>query len=109
MYKDYVKEKESLETYENEHGFCAFNISSVARIMDIGDFYVKPEHRKDNVKSESLFNEIVDLAREKGCKKITACVDITQNNTELSVGALLKVKFRISHLDEENIYFYQNI
>ena len=108
MFDSYLKEKENLDTYTNDHGFAAYNVNKISKIMDIGDFYIKPEHR-NNINSVNLFNEIVELAKTKKCTKVTAMVDTTQTKVELSLKALLKVNFKLSHLDGEAIYFYQNI
>lgn len=108
MYNAYVKEKESLETLTTEAGFAAYNINKVAKILDIGDFYIKPEFR-NGLKSTELFNKVKDLARENGLKKITCCVITQHNKPEESLYVVLRHKFKFSHIMDGVIYFYQNI
>ena len=108
MYKAYVKEKELLETYENEYGFGAYQINPYGKIFDIGDFYIKPEYRT-GVKSTKLFDELVDIAIKNSCKKITCCVDTNQALPEPSLHIVLRLKFKFSHIHDGVIYFYKNI
>ena len=108
MYSAYVKEKERLETLSTEVGFAAYRINKVANILDIGDFYIKPEFR-NGFKSTELFTKVKELAKESGVNRITCCVVTTHNNPEDSMYAVLRHKFKISHMGDGVIYFYQNI
>ena len=108
MYAAYVKEKEGLETLANDVGFAYYKVSSIAKIFDVSDFYIKPEFR-NGLKSVKLFNELVKLAKEKGCDKITCCVVTYHQNPEASMYAVLRVGYKISHINDGIIYFYKNI
>jgi len=108
MYASYVKEKEGFETLMTEHGFAAYHINKIAKILDIGDFYIKPESR-NGFKSTKLFNEVVDLAKKNECKKITCCVETYLQKPEASMYVVLRNKFKFSHINDGVIYFYKNI
>ena len=108
MYSEYVKEKEGLETLMTEVGFGAYQVSSVAKIFEIGDFYIKPEFR-NGVKSVKFFNELVQKAKELKCNQVVCCVDTNQKNPEMSLHAVLRVGFKIKSINSGIIYFYKYI
>lgn len=108
MYAAYVKEKEGLETLQTEVGFGAYSVSSVAKIFEIGDFYIKPEFR-NGIKSVRLFKDLLDKAKELGCDKVTCCVETSLLKPEASMYVILRVGFKFSHIYGDIIYFYQNI
>jgi N-acetylglutamate synthase-like GNAT family acetyltransferase len=108
MYRDYVKEKESLETLQTDVGFAAYRICPITKIMDIGDFYIKPECRT-GLESTRLFNKVKEVAKDKGVNRITCCVVTTHQNPEQSLYVVVRHKFKISHVHDGVIYFYQNI
>ncbi len=108
MYKAYVKEKENLITHESEVGFGAYRINKFGKFFEIGDFYIKPEHRNGR-ESTKLFNELVKIAKENGCTKITCCVETYTENPEASLFVILRHGFKFSHIRDEVIYFYKNI
>lgn len=108
MYNAYVKEKENLDIIDNEHGFAAYQISKYSKTLDIGDFYVKPESR-NGIKAIALFQKIEELAKEKGCNKISCCVILSQLKPEDSLAGVLRVKFKYSHTNNDTMYFYKKL
>lgn len=108
MYNAYVKEKEKLDVLETETGFAAYFISEFSKTLEIGDFYVKPEFRNGR-KSTLLLNKVIELAKEKKCKRITCCVELNLEKPEASLYGVLRHKFKYSHVLNDVIYFYQNI
>jgi len=108
MYKDYIREKIGYESYENETGFALYKANPVTKIMDVADFYIKPEYRVKHY-AKDFFLGLVKLAKENGCNKFTGGVCVSHKDPEVSLKALLRVRFKISHIHEDMIYFYQYV
>lgn len=108
MYKAYVKEKENLDVFECEFGFAAYNINHLAKEMEIGDFYIKPEFR-NGVYASKLYKSLIELAKQNDCKKLFCCVVLNAPKCEDSMFLILRHRFKFSHVTNQLIYFYLDL
>ena len=107
MYSDYMKEKESLETYENEYGFITYK--KVKDVCYIGDFYVKPQYRGKRHTTD-IANKVEEIAKGMGCNMMLAEVDTQDNNPEQGMYVQLRHGYKFSHIHNNSIiYFYKRI
>ena len=108
MYSDYMKEKHSLQLFKTYCGFVSYNISKFSNTFNIEDFYIKPEYR--NTKEGTfLFYRVKEFAINSECKKMTCCIETKSNYVTPSLGAVISVGFKFSHIKDDLIYFYQNL
>lgn len=85
LYKQYVKEREDLETIERDgKGFLLYKISDDPhRHLYIADLYVTPDFRESRIATE-MADEAVSQAKEKDVNIAYCQVDKEANNWELS-------------------------
>lgn len=76
--------------------------------LDVGGFYVKPEYR-NGIHSKNILKDIIKVARDFGCKILTACVVTDFKDPETAMYNMLRMKFKFQRIDGEIIYFYYNL
>lgn len=104
-------EREKIKTIENEKGYLTykeFPTDENPQEYRIFDLYVLPKFRKSGVAS-SLANQVVSIARAKGCKIITGSVDCSANGKTESTKVLLAYGFSILRVDGNMIYFLKEV
>ena len=72
MWKAYLKERENLETFENETGFLTFEISN--GLCFLSDIYVRPEFRGTRA-AYKLYKAVWEIAVSEGCTILRGMVD----------------------------------
>lgn len=90
MWKAYVKERENLDTYENEHGFITYEIHDGLCFMS--DIYVKPEFRNSTA-AFKLWKAVKNIAIDAGCALIRGQVDASTPGHEQSLNFMLRLGF----------------
>jgi ribosomal protein S18 acetylase RimI-like enzyme len=92
LYAQYIKEREGKETIETDKGFATYTY--VPEGCYIQDIYVHPDHRKEHV-CFNLADQIVEIAKEKGCKKLFGTVCPSANGSTTSLKVLLAYGFKL--------------
>lgn len=106
LYADYIKERENKETVESELGFATYSfIKDGAYIVDI---YVKPEYRKSHVASD-LANQVTEIAKKKGLKKLFGSVVPSANGSTASLKALFSYGFKLVNSANDFIWLEKEI
>jgi len=103
---DYRKEREGIETIENEHGFITYKLfPEECYVIDI---YVRPEDRRTRIGS-MMADSVVKIAKEKGCKILTGSIDTRLISCTQSAKALLAYGFRFLRNDGPTTYFFKEV
>lgn len=106
LYADYIAERENAGIIENSRGFATFLINGAE--CYIRDIYVKPEYRKDNIASQ-MANEIVAIAKERGCKYLIGTVSPMASGATESLKVLLAYGFKLAKTDSTLVYMVKEI
>lgn len=86
MYKQYLKEREGLETLETEQGFVTYKLrSSDCYIQDI---YVLVDFRHSGVAAQ-MADKVTEIAKSVGYTIVTGSVDSNANGADISDKVLL--------------------
>jgi len=86
LYADYVREKTSDEILETKEGFATYRYPDENTVY-IVDIYVPKDLRKKGVASR-LADEIVNLAKLKGCTKLIGSVVPSAKDSDTSLKVL---------------------
>lgn len=106
LFAEYKKERENKETYETEHGFATYVINGEECYIE--DIYVRPEYRRFKYGTE-IGNEVMRIAKEKGCKYLTGTVYTHLGDPTASVKSLFSFGFKVMSADKNVIYFLKEI
>jgi len=93
LYADYIKQREGKEIVETDIGFATYTI--VKDGMYIEDIFVSSDHRHSG-EAARMADQIADIAREKGLKKLFGSVVPTANHSTTSLKVLIAYGFRLS-------------
>lgn len=107
MYKEYIKEREGLDTLEYEDkGFICFKFVDDRRgkYCFINDYFVMPEFRRSGI-GYKLADMVFSRAKEYGFDKVACQSDESANNHDLSRLTILNFGFKQYH-KEDTIYHY---
>lgn len=108
-YAEYMKEAFGREIIEDESGFITFHrLPDALHICYFVDIYVAPAFRKQGhvVKLEGMATE---WAKAQGCTKILGSVNMRLGTPERSMVEMIKLGYKLSHVNGEMIYFYKDI
>jgi GNAT superfamily N-acetyltransferase len=109
LYKQYIKEREDLETVEYPYGFFTYkNDLSDPEALFISDLYIIPELRRNKL-GTSIGNDMVDLAKSMNLKRIRACVDMSTNKWEESLDAIQSHGYKMECIQDTIIYLIKEI
>ena len=106
LYAKYLKERSGKEIITNEHGFATYLFEQDYVYLE--DVYVEPEHRRSNI-CFSMADEIVEIAKSKGYKKIIGSVVPGTPGATNSLKVLLEYGFKLAYSTESIIYFQKEI
>jgi ribosomal protein S18 acetylase RimI-like enzyme len=107
----YSKEREGLDTIEEENGFLTYRAlpsEESPQEYRIYDLYVRPEFRKSGLASQ-MADRVVSLAKQNGCKILTGSVDTRANGATVSVKVLLSYGFKVLRTEGPMIYFVMEV
>lgn len=106
MYKDYLKERENKDVLETDKGFAVYLIQGEECYLV--DIYVKPEHRRSR-ECYAITDEVVRIAKEKGCKYLTGSVDTRLPSATASLHVLLNYGMRLLKQVQDGLIFIKDI
>ena len=92
LYAQYIKEREDIETIEDEFGFITYKV--VGEELLIKEIYVVPEHRM-SFATVKLAREITDIAKIFNCKYLSCTVCPSALNATKSLKAILSYGFKL--------------
>lgn len=92
LFGEYINELAGKSIIESEKGFATFY--EIPTGMYIEDIYVRQEFRNEAVASQ-MANEITQVAREKGIKKLIGSVKPSNKNSTTSLKVLLAYGFKL--------------
>lgn len=108
LFGEYVKERSNKSIIEDEYGFATYYAAFNNEYMYIEDLYVKPAFRKEN-RASIYADEIAEIARKKGIKKLLGSIDINTNNSTASMKVLLAYGFKLLDIKGQLIYLEKEI
>lgn len=106
LYKQYLKEREGLETLELEHGFATYKLRGPD--CYIVDIYVVPEMRKHGI-AAFIADQIADIAKSHGYRMLTGSVDNRANGAKASHKVLQAYGMRPYLKDEFMTYYAKEL
>jgi ribosomal protein S18 acetylase RimI-like enzyme len=106
--EEYLLEVEETYTFKTDKGAIWYKFTSPEECYITG-IWVKKEHRQEGIASQ-LADEIARIAREKGCKMLTASVRPSQPGASVSLLSQLHYGFQLFHtLQEDRIFLFKEI
>lgn len=105
-WSQYIKERENLDSIEDDSGFATFSINGEE--CYIRDIWTDPKYRQLNLASK-LADKIVEIAKSKGCKYIIGTVCPTANNSTASLQVLLGYNMTLIKSIDNLIIFRKDI
>jgi len=94
LWKEYIAEREGMETIEHENGFITFSINAKNKVCFIRDMFIRAEERNRGY-GQLLFDELCDVALKAGAKELIAQVDTRAKNASHSLGVILSRGFEV--------------
>lgn len=108
MYRDYLKERLGDELVEREEGFASYRYIDNGSSVYIVDLYVRPDFRKTKIASQ-MADEIVRIAKEKGCKTLVGTVSSSAKNATDSIKVLLGYGMSFFACNQDGLIFKKEI
>jgi len=105
-YSLYAKERMGEEIIEDDKGFVTYEI--IGQALWIRDMFVRKEHRGSKT-GKTYYNQLVEVAKEHGCKELKTHVDVKTNGWNLSYDMLVNQGFIPFVFDEQMIYLVKDI
>lgn len=106
LYAQYMKELDGTEFIEHDWGFVSYRVEQ--NHIYIEDVFVVESERGNN-KWEKLWEDIENVARSKGFKRITGSVVPSRANSTWMTKFMFKLGFKIYSSDINIIYFVKEI
>ena len=106
LYGSYLKERENKEIVESDQGFATYTYLNDG--VYIEDIYVHPDHRQSHIAS-TFADQIANIAKEKGFKKMYGSVVPSTNHSTESVKVLFAYGFRLYSSEKNFILFVKEI
>lgn len=93
LFAEYIKEREGLDTIENENGFISFAIRS--DLCFVRDLFIKKTARQLGY-ARMLYGQLLRLARDAKCSKLVCHVDTRAQNAAHSLEIILSRGFHVA-------------
>ena len=106
LFSFYLKERENLEVLECDAGFAIYQI--VDDMIYLKDIYVVPSERQTGL-AKWMADQIAEIGRDAGCKKMIGSVSPIANNATLGMKAILSYGFSLLKSTESLILFSKEI
>jgi len=106
LYAQYIEEREGKFIIEHAEGFATYLFLS--EHVYIEDIFVTKEARKSGVAAQ-LADQIAEIAREKGFKKLLGSVDIRANGADTSLKVLQAYGFKLYKSEQNMIYLEKSL
>lgn len=107
LYADYLRERTDDCIVETEHGFATYRFLPNDTVYII-DIYVVPEMRRKHYAS-NLADEIVRLAKARGCKRVIGTVVASAHGSDNSIKTLQGYGMKLQSHDASCIVFGKDI
>lgn len=104
---EYREEEEGFECYESPYGFCFYRVSGEE--FFVNDFFVAREQRGN---AKNLESELIDIARERGCKVLTGnvyCNDDGRNFATKLMKFILGANWKVRGISNNCIMIFKEI
>lgn len=108
LYANYINEREGFQILETQFSFICYKIKN--NECFISHCYTSNDHRQSRSMSRLLL-DLIDIASQSGCDRITASIDLRDRNASFTLLAALKFGFKVTLADSgiliiENIFRY---
>lgn len=107
LYSEYIGEQTKKSIIETEKGFVTYSFPDKTTVY-IEDIYIKPEHRKTH-EASNLANQVVSIAKERGCTRLLGSVVPSTNNSTKSLLVLTSYGMKLSSSTNDFIVFEKEI
>lgn len=107
LYKQYVEERTTKAILETTTGFVLYSFPDPTTVY-IEDIYVKLHKRKSR-EAYGLANQVVDIAKKKGCIKLLGSVVPSAKNSTVSLKFVLGYGMNLDSCTNDFILFSRNI
>jgi GNAT superfamily N-acetyltransferase len=107
LYKAYINERECAEVLEHPHGFAIYKRVN-ADTAYLQDVFVEPEWRRTAL-GKKLLNDVVNICKKSNISTLLTSTDISAAGAEQSALAILHCGFKLSHLQENMIWYKMEI
>lgn len=104
MWANYLTEKTTDQILETDKGFATYRYLEDRNAVYIVDLYVLPDFRKTNTASD-IADNIVEMARKKGCNKLLGSVVPSNKNSTTSLKVLLAYGMLLESASNDFIVF----
>jgi len=108
LWADYCKEKEGMETVENENGFLSYKIFDKTKECFIAEFYVRPEARASHL-AKDLLIEVSKIGKSKGCVDLTVQISTEHKNIDRMLRAYIVNGFKFYKADTSRLCFIKEL
>ncbi len=102
----YLKERENVDSIENDYGFATFIIGGDE--VYLKDIWVEKQFRQLDEASK-LADRVAAIAKERGCKYMTGTVCPKANNSTASLKVLLGYGMELVSATENLIIFKKDL
>lgn len=106
LYAEFLLEYDGTEIIENEQGFATYRINDDECYIE--NVYVRPEFRKLGI-HKKLSNDILIIAKERGCKYLSTGTCTKANNPIRSMKVILDNGFNVDSVSGNMIYYRKDI
>lgn len=107
MYASYIYERHGKSIVETDSGFATFMYPNESTVY-LEDLYVKSALRRSGAATQ-LVDEVVRIAKLKGCHTLLGSVCATANNSTDSLKAVLSYGMKLHASDNILIWFKKEI
>lgn len=107
LYSDYISEKTNKSIIETEKGFVTYSFPDKTTVY-IEDIYIKPAYR-NSYEASLLANQVVDIAKERGCVKLVGSVVPSTKNSTASLSVLIGYGMKLSSSTNDFILFEKDL
>lgn len=106
-YSAYIAEKTSKSIIETDKGFVTYSYPNQTTVY-IEDIYIRPEFRNLHEASK-LADQVIDIAREKGCTKALGSVVPSTKESTKSLSVLIAYGMSLVSSTNDFIVFEKGI
>lgn len=106
LFGDYIKQREGKDIIESDKGFATYSV--VKDGIYIEDIFVSADHRHSG-EAARMADQIADIAREKGLKRLYGSVSPSANNSTASLKVLLAYGFKLNSSTNNFIWMEKDL
>lgn len=108
-YKSYLTFKYNYDgAIERDGSFLLYRIFTEQSELNIGEIYVEPSKRNDNVATQ-MASEVMLIAKMKGLKFLSCQTELTGKGDEVSMIAILSFGFKPIRAENNKITFVREV